>query len=82
VFLLEVANGVFQLPNSVVNRHLITEADGQTMIDLGFAKSGPKVALEPMAKLGHQPKDLRYILFTHSNPDHDQELSSCTLEHL
>jgi glyoxylase-like metal-dependent hydrolase (beta-lactamase superfamily II) len=68
--MLEVANGVYQIPNSFVNLYLILEEDGLTLIDAGIAKTGPKVALEAMAKLGHQPKDLRRILFTHSDPDH------------
>jgi glyoxylase-like metal-dependent hydrolase (beta-lactamase superfamily II) len=68
--MLEVANGVYQIPNSFVNLYLTVEADGLTLIDAGLAKSGPKVALEAIAKLGHQPKDLKRILFTHSDPDH------------
>jgi glyoxylase-like metal-dependent hydrolase (beta-lactamase superfamily II) len=68
--MLEVANGVYQLPNSFVNLYLILEADGVTLIDAGLAKSGPKVALEAIQKLGREPKDLKRILFTHSDPDH------------
>ena len=68
--MLEVANGVYQIPNSFVNLYLILEADGLTLIDAGIAKSGPKVALEAIAKLGHRPQDLKQILFTHSDPDH------------
>jgi glyoxylase-like metal-dependent hydrolase (beta-lactamase superfamily II) len=68
--LLEVAHGVFQLPNSYVNLYLILETTGLTLIDAGLAKSGPKVALEAIAKLGHKPQDLKRILFTHSDPDH------------
>jgi glyoxylase-like metal-dependent hydrolase (beta-lactamase superfamily II) len=68
--MLEVANGVYQLPNSFVNLYLILEADGLTLIDAGLAKSGPKVALEAIQKLGREPKDLKRILFTHSDPDH------------
>jgi glyoxylase-like metal-dependent hydrolase (beta-lactamase superfamily II) len=68
--MLEIANGVYQIPNSFVNLYLIVEADGLTLIDAGLAKSGPKVALEAIAKLGRAPKDLKRILFTHSDPDH------------
>jgi glyoxylase-like metal-dependent hydrolase (beta-lactamase superfamily II) len=68
--MLEVANGVFQIPNSFVNLYLILETNGLTLIDAGLAKSGPKVALEAIAKLGHKPQDLKRILFTHSDPDH------------
>jgi glyoxylase-like metal-dependent hydrolase (beta-lactamase superfamily II) len=68
--MLEVANGVYQLPNSFVNLYLILEADGLTLIDAGLAKSGPKVALEAIQKLGRESKDLKRILFTHSDPDH------------
>jgi glyoxylase-like metal-dependent hydrolase (beta-lactamase superfamily II) len=68
--MLEVANGVYQIPNSFVNLYLILEADGLTLIDAGLAKSGPKVALEAIQKLGREPKDLKRILFTHSDPDH------------
>jgi glyoxylase-like metal-dependent hydrolase (beta-lactamase superfamily II) len=68
--MLEVANGVYQIPNSFVNLYLIVEAGGLTLIDAGLAKSGPKVALEAIQELGRQPKDLKRILFTHSDPDH------------
>lgn len=68
--MLEVANGVYQIPNSFVNLYLIVEATGLTLIDAGLAKSGPKLALEAIAKLGHKPQDLKRILFTHSDPDH------------
>jgi glyoxylase-like metal-dependent hydrolase (beta-lactamase superfamily II) len=68
--MLEVANGVYQIPNSFVNLYLILQADGLTLIDAGLAKSGPKVALEAIQKLGREPKDLKRILFTHSDPDH------------
>jgi glyoxylase-like metal-dependent hydrolase (beta-lactamase superfamily II) len=68
--MLEVANGVYQIPNSFVNLYLILEADGLTLIDAGLAKSGPQVVLEAIAKLGREPKDLKRILFTHSDPDH------------
>jgi glyoxylase-like metal-dependent hydrolase (beta-lactamase superfamily II) len=68
--MLEVMTGVYQLPNSFVNLYLILQPDGLTLIDAGLAKSGPKVALEAIAKLGRTPKDLRRILFTHSDPDH------------
>jgi glyoxylase-like metal-dependent hydrolase (beta-lactamase superfamily II) len=68
--MLEVANGVYQIPNSFVNLYLIVEADGLTLIDAGLAKSGPKVALEAITKLGREPKALKRILFTHSDPDH------------
>jgi glyoxylase-like metal-dependent hydrolase (beta-lactamase superfamily II) len=61
---------VYQIPNSFVNLDLILEADGLTLIDAGLAKSGPKVALEAMAKLGHRSQDLKRILFTHSDRDH------------
>jgi glyoxylase-like metal-dependent hydrolase (beta-lactamase superfamily II) len=68
--MLEVIAGVYQIPNSFVNLYLIVEADGLTLIDAGMARSGPKVALEAIQKLGFQAKDLRRILFTHSDPDH------------
>jgi glyoxylase-like metal-dependent hydrolase (beta-lactamase superfamily II) len=68
--MLEVIAGVYQIPNSFVNLYLIVENDGLTLIDAGIARSGPKVALEAIQKLGHQPKDLQRILFTHSDPDH------------
>jgi glyoxylase-like metal-dependent hydrolase (beta-lactamase superfamily II) len=68
--MLEVANGVYQILNSLVNMYLIVEADGLTLIDAGLATSEPKVALGAIAKLGHQPQDLKRILLTHSDPDH------------
>ena len=66
----EVITGVYQLPNSFVNMYLILEPDGLTLIDAGVAKSGAKVVLEALEKLGRPPSDLKRILITHADPDH------------
>jgi glyoxylase-like metal-dependent hydrolase (beta-lactamase superfamily II) len=66
----EVITGVYQLPNSFVNMYLILEPDGLTLIDAGVAKSGAKVVLDALQKLGRPPSDLKRILITHADPDH------------
>jgi hydroxyacylglutathione hydrolase len=68
--MIEVITGVYQLPNSFVNMYLILEPDGLTLIDAGTPKSGAKVVLEALEKLGRPPSDLKRILITHADPDH------------
>ena len=68
--MLEVIPGVYQLPNSFVNLYLIAEADGLTLIDTGIHRSGPKVVLEALGKLGRQAQELKTILITHADGDH------------
>lgn len=67
---MEIIPNVHQLNNRFVNLYLIVEPDGLTLVDTGLAKSGPKMVLEQIAKLGKQPGDLKRILITHADPDH------------
>jgi glyoxylase-like metal-dependent hydrolase (beta-lactamase superfamily II) len=67
---MEIIAGVHVLKNSFVNLYLILEGDGLTLIDTGMPKSGAKLVLETLEKLGHKPNDLKRILITHADPDH------------
>lgn len=67
---MEILPGIHQLKNTFVNLYLILEDDGLTLIDAGVGRSGPKLVLETIRSLGHQPGDLKRILITHSDPDH------------
>jgi glyoxylase-like metal-dependent hydrolase (beta-lactamase superfamily II) len=83
--MLEVVSGVYQLPNSFVNMYLIDEPDGLTLIDAGLKRSGAKLVLEALTKLGRQPGDLKRILITHSDGDHvgsSSELREATVANL
>jgi glyoxylase-like metal-dependent hydrolase (beta-lactamase superfamily II) len=53
-----------------VNIYLIEEAHQLSVIDAGFHGSGPKRIFEKIAAIGRQPRDLKYVLITHADPDH------------
>lgn len=67
---MEILPGIHQLKNSFVNLYLIVEDDGLTLIDTGIGRSGVKLVLETIEKLGRTPGDLKRILITHSDADH------------
>lgn len=67
---MEILEGIHQLKNSFVNLYLIEDDDGLTLIDAGIGRSGPKLALETIRKMGRKPNDLKRILITHADPDH------------
>jgi glyoxylase-like metal-dependent hydrolase (beta-lactamase superfamily II) len=67
---MEILTDVFQLKNRYVNLYLLAEPSGLTLIDTGITKSGAKLVLETISKLGRQPTDLKTILITHADPDH------------
>jgi glyoxylase-like metal-dependent hydrolase (beta-lactamase superfamily II) len=58
------------IKNRFVNLYLIEEAHQLSVVDTGFAGSGPRLILEKIAAIGRQPRDLKYVLITHADPDH------------
>jgi glyoxylase-like metal-dependent hydrolase (beta-lactamase superfamily II) len=67
---MEIAEGVHQLGNSFVNIYLIVESIGLTLVDTGLPKTGPKIVLGTLQRLGYKTADLKTILITHADPDH------------
>lgn len=65
-----MSHTIHTLANSFVNLYLIEEPDQLTLIDTGLSKSGPKLVLKTIAAIGRQPRDLKRILITHTDPDH------------
>ena len=52
-----------------VSSHLMTSDDGHILIDTCMPDSGPAI-LEHITHLGFKPRDVRYILISHSHIDH------------
>lgn len=66
----QVIAGLTQLTWPIgVNMYLIEDPDGLTLIDASIPPAG-KWVLNQLAKMGHQPADLKRILITHAHPDH------------
>lgn len=60
---------LYQVRDKFVNMYLIAEAQGLTLIDTG-TRAGAAAVLRALERRGYQPRDLRHILITHSDPDH------------
>lgn len=58
-----------------VNIFLFVEEDGLTLVDAGYPRSEKKV-LSAVQALGHQPRDVKRILVTHSDIDHVGSLAA------
>jgi glyoxylase-like metal-dependent hydrolase (beta-lactamase superfamily II) len=61
---------IHTIKDRFVNLYLIEEPHQLSVIDTGFATSGPRRVLEAIAAIGRQPRDLAFILITHADPDH------------
>jgi glyoxylase-like metal-dependent hydrolase (beta-lactamase superfamily II) len=68
--MLELQPGIFQLKNQYVNLYLLVEPAQISLIDTGIKKSGAKLVLASIQKLGRHTIDLKHILITHADPDH------------
>lgn len=69
---VELAPGLWRLRliGDLVNGFVLRDDDGQvTLVDLGVARSGPKV-LAALRSLGSGPQDVTRVLLTHCHPDH------------
>lgn len=67
-----LAPGVWRIPliGDFVNGFMLRDEDGQvTLIDMGVAKSGPKV-MAALASIGSGPSDVTRLMLTHAHPDH------------
>jgi glyoxylase-like metal-dependent hydrolase (beta-lactamase superfamily II) len=68
VRLQQIAPGVHLISLGVVNAYLI-EATELVLIDTGTTSDPERVAAA-VRQLGRNPSEIRYILVTHSHPDH------------
>jgi len=67
-----LAPGVWRIPliRDYVNGFMLRDDDGQvTLIDMGIARSGPKV-MAALAWIGSGPSDVTRLMLTHAHPDH------------
>lgn len=64
-----VAPGVHAIQLQRVKAHAILEGDAVTLIDAGYASSGPRLT-KALADLGRTVTDVRRIIITHGHPDH------------
>jgi glyoxylase-like metal-dependent hydrolase (beta-lactamase superfamily II) len=69
---VQLAPGVWRIPliRDLVNGFVLRDDDGQvTLIDMGVAKSGPRV-MAALAAIGSGPSDVTRLMLTHAHPDH------------
>jgi glyoxylase-like metal-dependent hydrolase (beta-lactamase superfamily II) len=69
---IQLAPGVFRIPliRDFVNGFMLRGDDGQvTLIDMGVAKSGPKV-MAALKSIGSGPSDVTRLMLTHAHADH------------
>jgi glyoxylase-like metal-dependent hydrolase (beta-lactamase superfamily II) len=67
-----LASGVWRIPlvGDYVNGFLLRDDDGQvTLIDMGIARSGPKV-MAALSSIGSGASDVTRLMLTHAHPDH------------
>lgn len=72
---MNIASGVFAVPEVVANTYVIIDADGLTLIDAGLPRSQHRI-LRFIASLGCSARDLRRILITHADWDHVGSLAA------
>jgi glyoxylase-like metal-dependent hydrolase (beta-lactamase superfamily II) len=69
---VQLAHGVWRIPliGDFTNGFAFRDDDGQvTLLDMGLARSGPKV-MAALAAIGSGPADVTRLLLTHCHPDH------------
>lgn len=66
---MQISQGIHQIPGTVANVFLIVEPDGLTLIDCGLPRSADKI-LRYVHSLGREARDIRRILITHADDDH------------
>ncbi len=69
---VQLAPGVWRVPlvRDYVNGFILRDPDGQvTMLDMGLARSGPRV-MAALGSIGSAASDVTRLLLTHAHPDH------------
>jgi len=64
-----IAGNVYYVGAKEVTSYLVTTPAGHMVIDSGFAETAPQV-LANIRTLGFDPKDVRWLLISHSHYDH------------
>lgn len=72
---MQIADGVFVIPNVAANTYVIEDPDGLTLIDAGLPRSQGRI-LRFVSGLGRSPRDVRRILLTHADWDHVGSLAA------
>lgn len=72
---MEIVPNVHQIPGSVSNCYLISDADGLTLIDTGLPRDEKKI-VDYLTGIGRTPKDLKRIIITHADGDHVGSLAA------
>jgi metallo-beta-lactamase class B len=65
----KVFDNVYYVGFQAVSVYLVTTSTGLVLIDSGFAQTSDWL-LESIRKTGNDPKNIKYILVTHSHADH------------
>src|SRR3954454_356256 len=69
---VQLARNVWRIPlvRDFVNGFILRDDDGQvTLVDMGIARSGPKV-MAALASIGSGPSDVTRLMVTHAHPDY------------
>src|SRR6476620_6445946 len=69
---VQLVPGVWRIPllRDFVNGFILRDDDGQvTLVDMGLARSGPKV-MAALASIGSGPSDVTRLMLTHAHADH------------
>jgi glyoxylase-like metal-dependent hydrolase (beta-lactamase superfamily II) len=72
---MQIADGVFVIPNVAANTYVIEDPDGLTLIDAGLPRSQGRI-LRFISGLGRLPHEVRRILLTHADWDHVGSLAA------
>jgi glyoxylase-like metal-dependent hydrolase (beta-lactamase superfamily II) len=72
---MQIANGVFLVPEVAANSYVIEDPDGLILIDAGLPRSQNKI-LRFISSLGRTPHEIKRILLTHSDWDHVGSLAA------
>jgi glyoxylase-like metal-dependent hydrolase (beta-lactamase superfamily II) len=72
---MNIADGVFVVPEVAANTYVLMDLDGLTLIDAGLPRSQGKI-LRFISGLGRSARDVKRILLTHADWDHVGSLAA------
>jgi glyoxylase-like metal-dependent hydrolase (beta-lactamase superfamily II) len=72
---MQIADGVFVVPDVAANTYVIVDVDGLTLIDAALPRSRDKI-LRFISSLGRSAREVKRILLTHADWDHVGSLSA------
>ncbi len=65
----KIIENAWLIPMGMANAVLLRDGAELTLVDAGFPDKAKNV-FAAIRKLGHQPSDLKHLVFTHAHPDH------------